>query len=74
MSNSIVQMSPSHPVPAQAGTGALLTRLARPEVRDLPAYNAGLSSELVRPSKGAVHAAAVLSFWATGAGECSDGG
>lgn len=26
----------------------LLTRMARPEVRDLPAYNAGLSSELVR--------------------------
>jgi histidinol-phosphate aminotransferase len=30
-----------------------LTHLARPEVRDLPAYNAGLSSELVRQRYGA---------------------
>src|SRR5206468_9613702 len=35
----------------------LLTRLARPEVRELPAYNAGLSSEVVRQRYGVTHVA-----------------
>ncbi|MDB5779904.1 MAG: histidinol-phosphate transaminase [Polaromonas sp.] len=33
----------------------LLTRLARPEVRDLPAYNAGLSSDVLRQRYGVTH-------------------
>jgi histidinol-phosphate aminotransferase len=40
---------------------ALLTRLARPEVRDLPAYNAGLSSEVVRQRYGVQHVARLAS-------------
>ena len=39
----------------------LLTRLARPEVRDLPAYNAGLSSEAVRQRYGVQHVARLAS-------------
>ncbi|UUZ74689.1 histidinol-phosphate transaminase [Polaromonas sp. P1(28)-13] len=39
----------------------LLTRLARPEVRELPAYNAGLSSEVVRQRYGVTHVARLAS-------------
>jgi histidinol-phosphate aminotransferase len=39
----------------------LLTRLARPEVRDLPAYNSGLSSEAVRQRYGVRHVARLAS-------------
>lgn len=39
----------------------LLTRLARPEVRGLPAYNAGLSSEVVRQRYGVQHVARLAS-------------
>jgi histidinol-phosphate aminotransferase len=39
----------------------LLTRLARPEVRDLPAYNAGLSSDVVRQRYGVQHVARLAS-------------
>lgn len=39
----------------------LLTRLARPEVRDLPAYNAGLSSDVVRQRYGVTHVARLAS-------------
>ena len=39
----------------------LLTRLARPEVRELPAYNAGLSSEAVRQRYGVQHVARLAS-------------
>lgn len=39
----------------------LLTRLARPEVRELPAYNAGLSSEVVRERYGVQHVARLAS-------------
>ncbi|MGH6625993.1 MAG: hypothetical protein ACRECD_05525 [Burkholderiaceae bacterium] len=39
----------------------LLTRLARPEVRELPAYNAGLSSEVVRQRYGVAHVARLAS-------------
>lgn len=39
----------------------LLSRLARPEVRDLPAYNAGLSSEAVRQRHGVSHVARLAS-------------
>ena len=39
----------------------LLTRLVRPEVRDLPAYNAGLSSEVVRQRYGVQHVARLAS-------------
>jgi histidinol-phosphate aminotransferase len=39
----------------------LLTRLARPEVRELPAYNAGLSSEVVRQRYGVSHVARLAS-------------
>lgn len=61
MSNSIVQMSPGHAVHAEVGTGDLLTRLARPEVRDLPGYNAGLSSDLVRQRYGVTRVARLAS-------------
>lgn len=61
MSNSIVQVSPGHSGQAQVGTGALLTRLARLEVRDLPGYNAGLSSELVRQRYGVTRVARLAS-------------
>ena len=39
----------------------LLTSLARPEVRGLPAYNAGLSSEVVRQRYGVQHVARLAS-------------
>lgn len=39
----------------------LLTRLARPEVRDLPAYNAGLSSQVVRERYGVTRVARLAS-------------
>ncbi|HSV54728.1 MAG TPA: histidinol-phosphate transaminase [Burkholderiaceae bacterium] len=39
----------------------LLTRLARPEVRELPAYNAGLASEVVRQRYGVSHVARLAS-------------
>ncbi|MFC5521133.1 histidinol-phosphate transaminase [Polaromonas jejuensis] len=39
----------------------LLSRLARPEVRDLPAYNAGLSSDVVRQRYGVTHVARLAS-------------
>jgi histidinol-phosphate aminotransferase len=39
----------------------LLTGLARPEVRGLPAYNAGLSSEVVRQRYGVQHVARLAS-------------
>lgn len=39
----------------------LLTRLARPEVRDLPAYNAGLSSQVVRERYGVSRVARLAS-------------
>ena len=39
----------------------LLSRLARPEVRDLPAYHAGLSSEAVRQRHGVSHVARLAS-------------
>ncbi len=42
-------------------SAALLTRLARPEVRELPAYNAGLSSDLVRQRYGVSHVARLAS-------------
>jgi histidinol-phosphate aminotransferase len=38
-------------------TADQLTRLARPQVRDLPAYNAGLSSDVVRQRFGVSHVA-----------------
>lgn len=43
------------------GVDALLTRLARPEVRDLPAYNAGLTSDVVRQRYGVKHVARLAS-------------
>jgi histidinol-phosphate aminotransferase len=39
----------------------LLTRIARPEVRELPAYNAGLASEVVRQRYGVSHVARLAS-------------
>jgi histidinol-phosphate aminotransferase len=44
-----------------AARAELLTRLARPEVRDLPAYNAGLSTEVVRQRYGVQHVARLAS-------------
>jgi histidinol-phosphate aminotransferase len=38
-----------------------LTRLARPEVRELPAYNAGLASDVVRQRYGVSHVARLAS-------------
>lgn len=42
-------------------TADLLTRLTRPEVRELPTYNAGLSSEVVRQRYGVRHVARLAS-------------
>jgi histidinol-phosphate aminotransferase len=39
----------------------LLTRLARPQVRDLPVYNAGLSTQVVRQRYGVQHVARLAS-------------
>jgi histidinol-phosphate aminotransferase len=39
----------------------ILTRLARPEVLDLPVYNAGLSSDVVRQRYGVTHVARLAS-------------
>lgn len=61
MSNAIVQVSQGDLDHAEVGAGALLTRLARVEVRDLPAYNAGLSSELVRQRYGVTRVARLAS-------------
>lgn len=49
------------PSPTTAARAELLTRLARPEVRELPAYNAGLSSEVVRQRYGVQHVARLAS-------------
>ena len=47
--------------PFNTAGAELLTRLARPEVRELPAYNAGLSSEVVRQRYGVQHVARLAS-------------
>lgn len=47
--------------PASPAADALVTRLARPDVRELPAYNAGLSSELVRQRYGVEYVARLAS-------------
>ncbi|APW36473.1 histidinol-phosphate transaminase [Rhodoferax koreense] len=43
--------------PAQPSTASSISALARPEVRGLPAYNAGLSSAAVRARYGVAHIA-----------------
>ncbi len=48
-------------VATTSASAELLTRLARPEVRELPAYNAGLSSEVVRQRYGVQHVARLAS-------------
>jgi len=48
-------------VATTSASAELLTRLARPEVRELPAYNAGLSSEVVRQRYGVSHVARLAS-------------
>jgi histidinol-phosphate aminotransferase len=61
MSNSMIQVSQGDLDHAAVGVGAFLTSLARVEVRDLPAYNAGLSSELVRQRYGVTRVARLAS-------------
>jgi histidinol-phosphate aminotransferase len=51
----------SSPKTTSTPRAELLTRLARPEVRSLPAYNAGLSSDVVRKRYGVQHVARLAS-------------
>jgi histidinol-phosphate aminotransferase len=51
----------SSPKTTSTPRAELLTRLARPEVRSLPAYNAGLSSDVVRQRYGVQHVARLAS-------------
>lgn len=48
-------------LPTTTARSDMLTRMARPEVRNLPAYNAGLSSEVVRQRYGVQHVARLAS-------------
>lgn len=47
--------------PIATASAERLTRMARPEVRELPAYNAGLASDVVRQRYGAGHVARLAS-------------